>query len=234
MSAHRAAPPRCAAAWPHPSPRVRSGERPIYFLLKGIVVGFVIAAPVGPVGLLCIRRALADGRIAAFVAGLGAAVADTFYGAVAGLGLSLVADFLFDHRLALSIIGGLFLLFLGWRAWRTPIVFCTETPQVHMGLFRDFTATLFITLTNPATILAFMAVFASMGAVRLAEHTGEATLLIVGVFVGSALWWLTLSAMASAVRHKFTDQWLHHLNQISAGLLFLSGAAVLGSLFLTF
>lgn len=77
-----------------------------YYFVKGVAVGFAIAAPVGPVGLLCIRRALADGRVAAWVAGLGAAVADTFYGAVAGLGLNLVSDFLFDHRTLLSVVGG--------------------------------------------------------------------------------------------------------------------------------
>lgn len=184
----------------------------------------------GPVGLLCIRRALADGRAAAFVAGLGAAVADTFYGAVAGLGLSLVSDFLFEYRTALSILGGLFLLALGWKSWRTPAYF-GDMPSVHMGLMKDFTATLLITLTNPATILAFMAVFASLGAVQMTEHPLDATLLIVGVFVGSALWWLSLSALASAVRHRFTERWLHHMHQASGGLLLLSGVGVIVSVF---
>lgn len=205
-----------------------TGDGPILYLIKGIVVGFVIAAPVGPVGLLCIRRALADGRAAAFVAGLGAAVADTFYGAVAGLGLSLISDFLLDYRIALSVIGGLFLFVLGWRAWRNPPT-TTEGPPEHMGLVKDFTATLLITLTNPATILAFMAVFASLGAVRLADQAMDAGLLIGGVFLGSALWWLSLSALASAVRHRFTERWLGHLNQAAGGLLILSGVVVLGS-----
>lgn len=194
--------------------------------MKGILVGFVIAAPVGPVGLLCIRRALADGRSAAFIAGLGAAVADTFYGAVAGLGLSLVADFLLAHRTALSLVGAAFLLMLGWKAWRTPAVLA-PTPQAHFGLINDFITTLVITLTNPATILAFMAVFASLGAVRLSENTAQAGFLICGVFVGSALWWLTLSALAGAVRHHFSESWLRWLNKASAGLLLVSAVAVL-------
>ncbi len=205
------------------------GDGPILYLFKGIAVGFVIAAPVGPVGLLCIRRALSDGRLAAFVAGLGAAVADTFYGAVAGLGLSLISDFLLDYRAALSVIGGLFLLGLGWRAWNsdpTP----GDGPPEHMGLVKDFTATMLITLTNPATILAFMAVFAALGGVKLTQDGIDAGFLITGVFLGSALWWLSLSALASAVRHKFTERWLSHLNQASGGLLILSGGLVLGSL----
>lgn len=214
---------------------VTPGGGPILYLIKGIVVGFVIAAPVGPVGLLCIRRALADGRTAAFVAGLGAAVADTFYGAVAGLGLSLVSDALLDYRIPLSVVGGLFLLVLGWKAWRNPIsLSMSEAPPLHMGLVKDFTATFFITLTNPATILAFMAVFASLGAARLPDGMVDAGLLIAGVFAGSALWWLSLSALASAVRHHVTDRWLGHLNQASGGLLILSGLAVLGSLIVDF
>lgn len=133
-----------------------------YYFIKGVAVGFAIAAPVGPVGLLCIRRALADGRIAAWIAGLGAAVADTFYGAVAGFGLTLVSEFLFQHRALLSVVGGVFLLVLGLRTFRTkPTLW--QTPDSHMGLWRDFASSFIITLTNPATILAFMAVFASVG-----------------------------------------------------------------------
>jgi len=194
------------------------------------VVGFLIAAPVGPVGLLCIRRALADGRSAAFVAGLGAAVADTFYGAVAGLGLTLISDFLMLYRTPLSLIGAAFLFLLGIKAWQTPI-HLSPTPQAHYGLLNDFVTTLAITLTNPATILAFMAVFASVGAVRPSDDFAGAGLLIAGVFVGSALWWLTLSALAGAVRHKFSNRWLAMLSRTSAGLLIASGVVVVAALF---
>lgn len=197
------------------------------FLLKGIIVGFLIAAPVGPVGILCIRRALADGRAAAFAAGLGAAVADTFYGAVAALGLSMISDFLLDHRIKLSLVGGAFLLYLGWKAWRTPLVLI-PTPMAHYGLFKDFSKTLVITLTNPATILAFMAVFAGVGTLTQAKTGLEAGLMIAGVFLGSALWWLTLSALAGAVRHRFSPRWLRLIGRGSAVLLLGSGAAVFG------
>lgn len=191
------------------------------------MVGFLIAAPVGPVGLLCIRRALADGRGAAFIAGLGAAVADTFYGAVAGLGLTLISDFLMRYRDPLSIIGAVFLLVLGWRAWKAPppTLRCAEG-TAHLGLLKDFTVTLSITMTNPATILAFMAVFASLGAIHPGDDPLHSTLMIIGVFIGSALWWLTLSALASAVRHRFTERWLSHLNQASGGLLVLSAVGI--------
>lgn len=195
-------------------------------LLKGTVVGFLIAAPVGPVGLLCIRRALADGRLAAFVAGLGAAVADTLYGAVAGMGMSLISDFLMQWRTPLSLLGGVFLLLLGWDAWRKPLTL-GRAGSVHLGLVRDFTTTFVITLTNPATILAFMAVFAAMGATHLGTAEAASWLLILGVFIGSTLWWMTLSGLASAVRERFSEHWLHRLNRVSAVLLWVSGAGAL-------
>jgi threonine/homoserine/homoserine lactone efflux protein len=204
-----------------------AGERAILIFLKGMVVGFLIAAPVGPVGLLCIRRALADGRGAAFVAGLGAAVADTFYGMVAGLGLSLISQALLDYRIALSLIGGLVLLILGWKSWHQPPEISPPTATVHLGLIKDFTIALSLTLTNPATILAFMAVFASLGAIHPQDDPWSAGLLIGGVFVGSALWWLSLSALAGAIRHKFSDRWLAQLNRISGVLLILCGLGIL-------
>lgn len=200
-----------------------------YLFLRGVAVGFAIAAPVGPVGLLCIRRALADGRFAAWIAGLGAAFADTFYGAVAGLGLTLISDFLLEYRTALSLVGGVFLVILGIHTVRQhPTLW--QTPQARLGLMRDFTSSFVLTLTNPATILAFMAVFASMGAVHVADDRMDATLLIGGVFVGSALWWLCLSALAGAVRHKFSERWLLWLNRGSGVVLVLFGVGVLGSL----
>lgn len=199
-----------------------------YLFLRGVAVGFAIAAPVGPVGLLCIRRALADGRFAAWIAGLGAAVADTFYGAVAGLGLTLISDFLIEHRVALSLVGGIFLIVLGIHTARqrpTP----WQTPNAKLGLMRDFTSSFVLTLTNPATILAFMAVFAAMGAVQVTEDMGDATLLIGGVFVGSALWWGVLSTLAGAVRHRFSELWLLWLNRGSGIVLVLFGLGVLAS-----
>jgi len=218
-----------------------------FLLLKGVVVGFLIAAPVGPVGLLCIRRSIVDGRVAAFGAGLGAAVADTAYGAVAGLGLHLVSDFLLAWRVPLTVAGGVLLLVMAVAAWRKPIAHLPipsglpkdEDERRRHGWLRDFVATLVLTLTNPATILAFMAVFATFGAVDLAEEKVSGGLLILGVFIGSSLWWLTLSALADAAsqhlsRTLASDTWLAHLNQASAGLLGLAALGVLASTLIRF
>ena len=156
--------------------------------LRGMAIGFAIAVPVGPVGLLCIRRALADGRLAAFVAGMGAAVADTFYGAVAGFGLTYVSKFLVAQATALRLVGGGFLLYMGWRGLRSHAVLAV-TPKRGPGLLKDFLATLAITLTNPGTIFAFMGVFAAMGTIGI---QGDGGFIVLGVFVGSATWWLTV------------------------------------------
>lgn len=194
-----------------------------------MVVGFLIAAPVGPVGVLCIRKALADGRLAAFIAGLGAATADTFYGAVAALGLHFVNDFLIDHKTVLSLAGGSFLVILGLRAIsRHPKLEPEGT--THIGLMRDYVSTLVITLTNPATILAFMAVFASLSVVSFEGHPLDAGAIILGVFAGSTLWWGILAAAAGAVRNRFTTGWLRWLNRLSGAGLILFGLGVIGSL----
>jgi len=196
-------------------------------LLQGIIIGFAIAAPVGPVGVLCIRRALADGRFAAFVAGLGAAVADTFYGAVAAFGLTLVTDFLTDHKTPLSLVGGLFLMYLGWATLRAKGD-VQPAPEANAGLIRDFVSTFFITLTNPATILAFMAVFASISAVQIRNPMSlDAGLLIAGVFAGSAAWWGLLSAVTGSVRSRFSPHWLTWLNRGSGVVLVVFGIGVL-------
>ncbi|OIR06203.1 threonine efflux system [mine drainage metagenome] len=197
--------------------------------LRGMVIGFALAAPVGPVGILCIRRALADGRYAAFIAGLGAACADTFYGAVAGLGITVISAFLVSHATTLRLVGGLFLMVLGGRTWRTPPRFDPQ-PVSGPGLARDFLSTFLITLSNPATILASMGVFAAMGVMGGSTAAAPSRLLILGVFAGSSLWWLVLSGIASALRAKFTPAALARLNHISGAALMLFGAGILASL----
>lgn len=200
--------------------------------LKGLSVGFALAAPVGPVGILCIRRALADGRCAAFIAGLGAACADTFYGAVAGLGLTVVSSFLISHEITLRVLGGLFLIVLGLRTGRSHPVLSDDCDK-RPGLARDFISTFLLTLTNPATILASMGVFAALGALDTGNPRAAAT-MIGGVFAGSALWWLVLSASAASVRNRFSPHWLERINRVSGALLLLFGVAILGSLFFEF
>jgi len=201
---------------------------PSYFFLRGLAVGFALAAPVGPVGVLCVRRALADGRHAAFIAGLGAAFADTFYGAVAGLGVTVVSSFLVEHHIFLRIVGGLILIVLGTRSlcMRQPF---EPTPACGPGLLKDFVSTFLITLTNPGTILASMGVFAAFGAFGQQEM-GSSAILILGIFGGSTLWWVILSGAASAARSRLSPRALERLNQGSGITLLLFGLGIIASL----
>jgi threonine/homoserine/homoserine lactone efflux protein len=160
--------------------------------LEGIVMGFAIAAPVGPIGVLCIRRTLAEGRVSGFVSGLGAATADAVYGAVAALGLAFVTEFLMGGEAWLRIVGGAFLIFLGVRTF---LAHPAEraAPAGRSGLLGNYASTFLLTLTNPTTILSFAAIFAGLGAGDADGDAFSAMLLVPGVFLGSAMWWFVLS-----------------------------------------
>ncbi len=201
---------------------------PSYLFFRGLAIGFALAAPVGPVGVLCVRRALADGRHAAFVAGMGAAFADTFYGAVAGLGLTIVSSFLTEHHIFLRAAGGLILVILGIRSLRMAQPF-EPTAASGPGLLKDFVSTFLITLTNPGTILASMGVFAAFGAFGQ-QDIGSSAILILGVFGGSTLWWLILSGAASAARSRLSPRALDLFNRGSGIMLVLFGLGILASL----
>lgn len=197
--------------------------------IRGMVVGFAIAAPVGPVGLLCFRRALADGRVAALIAGLGAAAADTFYGAVAAYGLHFISDFLQAHRAGVTLVGGIFLCLIGWRTLCSPPP-TPEEAKVGPGPVRDFLATFVITLTNPGTIIAFMGGFALIGSLEPALIGGAPHVLVIGVFAGSTLWWTILSGGAAAVRSRLTAGWLAQVNRLAGMAILAFGVSVLASL----
>jgi len=198
----------------------------IGFFLRGIAIGFSIAAPVGPIGVLCIRRTLADGRAAGLASGLGAATADAVYGCAAGFGLTFISNTLIGQQLWFRVIGGTFLCYLGLK---TLLARPAEeaAPAGSNSLIAAYASTFFLTLTNPMTILSFAAIFAGLGGAS-GDYV-SATVLVLGVFIGSALWWLTLSTGVSTFRTKFTPHGLRWVNRISGlviaafGLLALLG-----------
>jgi threonine/homoserine/homoserine lactone efflux protein len=199
------------------------------FFLRGLLIGFSIAAPVGPIGVLCIRRTLADGRLAGLVSGLGAATADAFYGSMAGFGLTLVANFLISQQSWLRLGGGLFLLYLGVKTFVSAPA--GETGQVaktaSRGLWGAYLSTLLLTLTNPLTILSFVAIFAGLG---LAETGGDplsAGILVLGVFSGSAAWWLLLSGGVSLLRGRVTPVVLRWVSRVAGLVIVGFGVAAL-------
>lgn len=185
--------------------------------LKGLILGFSIAAPVGPIGLLCIQRTLQRGRVAGFLSGLGAAAADACYGLVAAFGLGTVISFLLGLQFWLQLGGGLFLLGLGLKTLLARSTPAGPARPDKAGLAGDFTSILFLTLANPATILSFFAVFAGLG---IDARGGNALALVGGVFLGSATWWLILSFLAGLFRSHLNDGRMRLLNVI-AGLCLL-------------
>jgi threonine/homoserine/homoserine lactone efflux protein len=194
------------------------------FFLRGLLIGFSIAAPVGPIGVLCIRRTLADGRATGFVSGLGAATADAAYGAVAGFGLTVVSGFLVRQSAWLQLVGGVFLCYLGLRTVLTrPAAQAAATRG--SGLLAAYASTLVLTLTNPTTVLSFVAVFAALGLAGAAADYTAAGVLVAGVFLGSALWWLLLSGGVGLLRTRLTAEGLRWINRVS-GLVILAFGVV--------
>jgi threonine/homoserine/homoserine lactone efflux protein len=190
----------------------------VSFFLRGLIIGFSIAAPVGPIGVLCIRRTLAEGRAHGLVSGLGAATADSIYGFVAGFGLSFISSFLVRQQVLLRIIGGGFLCFLGVRTF-------LSKPSEHVasakgnGLVGSYASTFFLTITNPVTIFSFAAIFAGLGVGGASGSYSSAAVLVLGVFIGSALWWFILSSSVSIFRAKFSPQRLRWVNRISGVII---------------
>ena len=201
----------------------------IQLFLRGLLIGFSIAAPVGPIGVLCIRRTLAEGRTFGFVSGLGAATADAFYGSVAGLGLTLVSSFLIGQQSWLRLIGGTYLCYLGYKTLRSKPSE-TAASVKGRGIIGAYGSTLFLTLTNPMTILSFAAIFAGLGAGAAAGDYLAAIALIVGVFVGSCAWWLILVALTSIFRSRLNTTGLGWVNRISGSIIAVFGLIVLLSL----
>jgi len=189
-------------------------------LLKGLAIGFALAAPVGPINLLCLRRSLAEGRRVGFVSGLGAAAADTTYGALAAIGVTAVTGFLLGHSVWLHLFGGLFLVVLGLGTMRARSPRRAAATTLPVGRLREaFFSTCVLTLTNPMVIVAFTGAFAALGVNWQTGRTFDALELIAGVFIGSSLWWLTLTLLAGTFRHHLDDGRLRWINRIAGGVM---------------
>jgi threonine/homoserine/homoserine lactone efflux protein len=202
--------------------RAKVGSRgmELSFLAKGLLTGFSIAAPVGPIGVLCIRRSLSDGWLKGFTAGMGAATADAAYGSVAGFGLTAISGFLISHQAWLALIGGAFLCYLGVRTFLSKP--SRDAPAGDSRFLAVYGSTLFLTLANPATVLSFVAIFSAFGLGSVPDYAG-ACALVVGVFLGSALWWLFLSAGVGLLRSRVTPAWMQTVNRVSGAVLVVFG-----------
>ncbi len=198
----------------------------VILLIKGVLVGFLIAAPVGPVGILCAHRTLDTGLGSGLSSGLGAATADTVFGGVAAFGLAFVAEFLLANEVLLRLVGAILLFVIGIRTL-IKVVRTTPDPVPRHRFASDYASTFALTITNPITILSFAPVFVAVGAVVHDSSLASALSLIVGVLAGSALWWLTLCFGVSLFRARVTDEHMRWINKLSGSLIIFFGVLVL-------
>jgi threonine/homoserine/homoserine lactone efflux protein len=198
--------------------------------IRGVILGFTIAAAVGPISLLVIRRTLAEGRLVGLVSGMGVATADATYGAIAAFGLTALTDLLVDWRRVLGLVGGAFLL---WLAWRTFTAVPGEAAdddapgRGKRGLAAAYLSTLGLTLANPMTILSFAALFVGLG-ITGGDAAG-ASVLTLGVFAGSAAWWVVLTTLVGSLRSRITPRWLRRVNVVSGLLIGAFAVVAIGS-----
>ena len=202
---------------------------PVYYVIQGVLIGLLVAVPVGPLGLLCINRALAMGAVCGLFSGLGVASADALAASFAALGISFLSSVLIQYQIVLRLAGGAFLCCLGWRIYRTQPK--EESASVNVnGLLNAYATTFFLTISNPVTILSFIAIYAGWHVPSLQGRYLAAALLAIGVFIGSAIWWIGLFVGVTLFRHKFSLQTLGWVHRISGALILGFGIAVLLSL----
>jgi len=201
-----------------------------FIIINGFIFGLVLAAPVGPVGVLCVQRTLSEGRMHGLLSGLGAAVGDAIYGAIAAFGVSAVQLWISDHQVSLRTIGGILLLLL---AAKTLILRSNRKNQKNVGklhtenLLQDFVSTFLLAITNPITILTFAGLFVTLGSTDVGDSINNAALLVFGVFIGSALWWFALAFTANLARPYIDGGYQKWVSRISAAILISFGVYAL-------
>jgi threonine/homoserine/homoserine lactone efflux protein len=209
----------------------------VSFLVKGLLLGLALAAPVGPIGILCLNRTLVEGPRIGFICGLGAAVADTLYALAGTVALSAIAEWIIDDRTALRLLGGAFLVYLGARTFMRPTIVLPAPPRqpsrLAPGAQTAFMSTFLLTLANPVTLLGYAAMFAGLGVTPAGMLKGldsAAAALVSGVFLGSALWWLALSTLSGPLRQYLGPRTLTVINRLSGTVLTTFGLYALVAL----
>lgn len=197
------------------------------FLYKGLILGFSVAAPVGPIGILCINRTINKNFTAGFVCGLGAATADLVYGLIAGLGLTAISSFLIDRKLWIQVIGLGFLIYIGIKIIMKREKEIQFNSIADKGLLKDYLSTLVLTIANPMTILFFIAVFAGLGLAETINGFYSAIQLVLGVFIGSSIWWIFLSGLTNKLKMKINKKILRKIDLVSGISILFFGLLIL-------
>ena len=197
-----------------------------WVLVQGAAIGFLVAAAIGPIAMLCIRTTLERGRIAGIAAGMGVAVADTIYAAIGAYGISFLGAALTSGETWLKLVGGLVLIAFGIYLARKQAVSAADEKEVPKSIIADFGMTLALTLTNPMTILSFAGLFAGVSGLRGFPLT-EIPALLLGVFAGSAVWWVALAFVIGLIRHRISPTTMLWINRGSATAIIGFGLYVL-------
>lgn len=200
----------------------------LIYILRGIAIGFSLAAPVGPIGILCIRRTLAQGSKCGLFVGFGAATADMMYGIVAAFGVTLISNFITDNIGIIRLVGGILLLILGYRTFRSHPATDTTLNGLN-GHTRAFISVFLLTLSNPMTLFAFAAVFAGVGLEKVIGDYSLAVFLVAGIFLGSMSWFALLTTLVHFFREKISTDGIVVVNKIAGTLLILCGLIALWS-----
>lgn len=196
----------------------------LVLLLKGVIVGLLASIPLGPIGVICIQRTINKGRLSGFMSGIGAATADTIFATVAGFSLTLVINFIEEKQLIFQVVGGFIIMILGVSIFYTnPIRQLKRHRKNKSSILEDYLSVLFLTITNPMAVFLFVGLFAAVGIGSPGGNVFYAGILLSGVFLGAATWWLVLSSVVNRFRAKFRLKQLWYINKISGGVIFILG-----------
>jgi len=188
--------------------------------IKGIIIGLAVSVPLGPIGILIIKRTVNKDRTSGFLSGMGASISDTIYAVIAGFSLTYIIDFIRLHQLAFHVIGALIVLFLGINIFfKDPVTDLRKYRRKGNSYFQDLASTFLITFPNPMVVFIFLAVFASSGVVFQMDEPSQAVSVVGGVFVGANSWWLVLTSLVSLFRHKFNLRVLWWFNKIAGVII---------------
>ncbi|NPA68689.1 MAG: LysE family transporter [Chlorobi bacterium] len=205
----------------------------LLFIIKGILIGIFVSAPLGPIGVLCIQRTLNKGFKSGLVSGMGAAFADIVYAVIAGFGITYISDFLTEYQTYIRIIGGLFLILTGIR-----IITSNPAKQVRKlrvqgnNFYKDFITSFLLTVSNPVTVLAFGAFFAAFNMTNQTTGKISVTVMIIAVFSGSLLWWGSLISVVNLFKKRIKLRSLVKINRITGILIILFALFVILTVFL--
>lgn len=204
-------------------------------LLKGIMIGLVASIPLGPIGVICIQRTINKGRISGFISGLGAATADTIFATIAGFSLTLIIAFIEERKLVIEFIGGLIVILLGIKTFYTnPVTQLRRHKKKKNKLIEDFISVLLLTITNPFAIFLFIAMFAALNITYEGDNLLLSSVPLIGVLIGGALWWFTLSSLVNLFRKKFRLKQLWWINKIAGAVIFILGVLAIVDVFLIY